>query len=302
LSRYIGVGTYDTQNMLIGKLLNNFEYDPDIIKQQDAILAPISNTIREPDIASASMSMYVASQLTEPVRERHINRFASVREHWYKRYHKTTGYIPQKMIGVDFNYQKHYNHGIELRIFDYFPEEYLKDVINILLLVCQFSMNLPIPDPHEFECYDDQLIESIKDGATGDICDEYVLQLAKIFECEEMYEMHMNIRPDHEHNTMTHHTITHHTSLHDIFQKLSDVLYVSLKDAPFMKRISPEMPRPRITDYNTFMYNLNKNFIVRGDYHDHGIDTDTYTECKPVPNSIPIHTKKKRIGSKCVIS
>ena len=49
--------------------------------------------------------------------------------HYFNKLHKNSPYIPPTTIGYDFNYNKFIKHGIELRIFDSFPEEYLEDII-----------------------------------------------------------------------------------------------------------------------------------------------------------------------------
>nr|XP_012556004.1 serine-rich adhesin for platelets-like [Hydra vulgaris] len=138
ISRYISVGTYDTNTMPEGKLLDTFEYDNDNGSEN-------------------------------------IGR-------WYKKYHKKSAYNAQKMIGLDVNYHKHYNHGIELRFFDYFPEEYLASVINTLLLVCQKSMLKKFPPVSGSECYDDQICKCVNDGFSATINKDYLLELAKLFD------------------------------------------------------------------------------------------------------------------------
>lgn len=64
---------------------------------------------------------------------------------WYKVYHETSAYNSLTQIGMDINYRKHYNHGIELRIFDWFPEEQLKILIPFLLHVCDLALNKTEP-------------------------------------------------------------------------------------------------------------------------------------------------------------
>ena len=70
VSRYIGLGTYDTDVMTDGKIL----------------LTELSNY---PDYF------------------------------WYNKYHKNSAYNKLEKIGLDINYNKHYNHGIEIRFLDH---------------------------------------------------------------------------------------------------------------------------------------------------------------------------------------
>lgn len=94
-SRYISIGTYDTDSMESGKILN---VEKDTIK------------------------------------------LFSDRNFWYNRLYDNTNYIPCDRIGFDFNYAKHFNSGIEMRIFDYFPEEFIEPIMNFIVLILDQSM------------------------------------------------------------------------------------------------------------------------------------------------------------------
>jgi hypothetical protein len=74
LSRYISIGTYDTDLMETGKILTKKINDMDFTK----------------------------------------NYFW-----WYNRFHNSSVYNKLEEIGYDINFNKHWNHGIELRIFDH---------------------------------------------------------------------------------------------------------------------------------------------------------------------------------------
>lgn len=88
ISRYIGIGTFDTSMMKEGKILTR-----EII-----------------GIRGADMPFW-----------------------WYGRFHAVSAYNGLNKIGLDINYKKHYNHGIELRFFDWFPEEQLEDLLIFLV-------------------------------------------------------------------------------------------------------------------------------------------------------------------------
>jgi hypothetical protein len=93
MSRYIGLGTYDTRTMKRGKLL------------------------------------------TVDVSE--------VRSSWYKKYHQNSGYNALEKVGLDINFNKHWNHGIEIRFFDWFPEERLSGVLKFLVYLGDISLEKP---------------------------------------------------------------------------------------------------------------------------------------------------------------
>lgn len=60
---------------------------------------------------------------------------------WYSTYHKISGYVALEQIGMDINYKKHYNHGIELRFFDWFPENRLQTLITELVYLCELALD-----------------------------------------------------------------------------------------------------------------------------------------------------------------
>ncbi len=69
VSRYIGIGTYNTDTMIPGKILTQPNYNSNIW--------------------------------------------------WYNKYHEGSAYNKLSEVGLDINFNKHYNHGIELRFFDH---------------------------------------------------------------------------------------------------------------------------------------------------------------------------------------
>jgi hypothetical protein len=101
VSRYIGIGTYDTNAMKPGKIL-----------QIDRKSCPQAK-----------------------------NDFW-----WYTTYTKDSCYVPLEEIGVDINFNKHGAHGIELRFFDWFPEEKLEEIMTILVHVLDVSLKYGCPD------------------------------------------------------------------------------------------------------------------------------------------------------------
>lgn len=95
-SRYVGVGTFDTDTMPEGKLL----------------------TLPRDATAAAGA------------------------DGWYERIYsrETCAYERQAALGLDINYRKHWNHGLELRIFDWFPEALLADTLRLLVWMCDESL------------------------------------------------------------------------------------------------------------------------------------------------------------------
>lgn len=102
ISRYIGIGTYDTVEMPIGKC----------------------NTLPLTEIPATSNEFW-----------------------WYKRYHMTSGYTALETLGMDINFRKHFQHGCELRFFDWFPEERLEELLELLVCLAEASYHFPLAPP-----------------------------------------------------------------------------------------------------------------------------------------------------------
>jgi hypothetical protein len=97
LSRYIGVGTYNTKEMNKGKIL----------------------TI---DASANSLP-------------------------WMQSFYKKSAYESLQTIGLDINFNKHHNHGIEFRIFDWFPEEQLEELLTILVHAADAGLQVQAESP-----------------------------------------------------------------------------------------------------------------------------------------------------------
>jgi hypothetical protein len=120
MSRYIGIGTYDTSAMKEGKILT----------------VPLS------EIRGSAQPFW-----------------------WYTRYHATSGYKALDRIGMDINYRKHYNHGIELRFFDWFPEERLEGLSRFLIYLAECALDRPTAwEPICSETWNDLVIGVLEEG------------------------------------------------------------------------------------------------------------------------------------------
>ena len=121
MSRYIGLGTYDTDAMPEGKIV----------------------TIPVKDLRGSEQPFW-----------------------WYKVYHKTSGYQPLENLGMDINYRKHFLHGIELRIFDWFPEERLQELSEILVYAAQASLlHVNVVEPVMNREWNNLMVGVLREGA-----------------------------------------------------------------------------------------------------------------------------------------
>ena len=139
ISRYIGVGTYNTNTMIKNKIL--------VANIED--VKP-TNVIWWRDIIKAKLK--------------------------YK--------LPDTEIGLDFNFNKHYQSGFEFRLLDGFPIEYLKDVIDILLLICVHALSFnnlsDIKIAQENQIWNDLVVETIIKGYNAHITTKQINEICEL--------------------------------------------------------------------------------------------------------------------------
>jgi hypothetical protein len=188
LSRYIGLGTYDSNKMIKGKMLNDFNY--------------LDNN------------------------------------HWYTKLHENSGYIPPEKIGYDINYNKFTKHGIEIRIFDYFPENYLEDIINFIILVCQYSYYTQIENPLDNELWKDFVIECIKKGSEAKVNYALYCKMKYIFDINHIYCWGPLFESKKDRTVMA------------VLNEIKNHLYENYKEFSICKKMSPNMKQINFIDYN----------------------------------------------------
>jgi len=141
-SRYIGLGTYNTDTMIPGKILHI---------------------------------------------ESEKNHLSDMDYWWFNKYYKISDYTRETNIGVDINFHKHKNHGIEIRIFDHFDERKLKEVLEFLVLILDHSLNKEIESPVRNKAWNDFVYNVILDRNTK-ITEEIKLLYENIFDFKSSYE------------------------------------------------------------------------------------------------------------------
>ena len=120
VSRYIGIGTYDTEAMPEGKIL----------------------TADVPTIRGADQPFW-----------------------WYRRFHETSAYSPLTTIGMDINFRKHHNHGVEIRCLDWFPEQLLPGLLAFFIRLADLSLARPLaPEAPMSETWNDLVVGIMQEG------------------------------------------------------------------------------------------------------------------------------------------
>ncbi len=133
VSRYIGVGTYDTDTMARGKIL----------QVPKSALGPLP---------------------------------------WYDRLYAQTAYKPMDMIGLDLNFNKHWAHGLEIRMFDQMPYDHIKQVLrHIVLLMDMVMSGHTITDPRKDVIWQDMAFSALYEGPRWRITPEQINHMAALF-------------------------------------------------------------------------------------------------------------------------
>ena len=143
ISRYIGLGTYDYNNMPNGKILqkNIDECKPKVTWWRDLI-------------------------------EKNM---------LYK--------LPEKEIGLDFNFKKHYQSGLEFRILDGIPMNILKNVLDIILLLCEHSYHVDVPNSTNNQVWNLLIYISCSRGYRGAIQKNQALEICRIMKIKMEVEV-----------------------------------------------------------------------------------------------------------------
>ena len=154
----------------------------------------------------------------------------------------STPYIPPATIGYDFNYNKFKKHGIELRIFDYFPEEHLEPIMNLIILVCQHSLHSDIPEPTNEKNgeWANLSMKAVRKGSSTKIVYDFYSRLYKVFGIEDpcfLYNRFLKTRA---------------TMLH-VANKLAAGLYKKYSSDTVCKKMSPDMKPVILVDYNSLI-------------------------------------------------
>jgi hypothetical protein len=71
-----------------------------------------------------------------------------------------------KELGMDISYRKHYNHGVEIRFLDWFPEELLKGLLEFYICLADASLEKNLSEEPIFSKeWNHFLVTVLKEGA-----------------------------------------------------------------------------------------------------------------------------------------
>jgi hypothetical protein len=111
----------------------------------------------------------------------------------YGTYNSESCYVGLKKIGLDINFQKHYNHGLELRFLDHMPRVALRNIMNICVYLMDHLLggenegrgdNLrKIRDPHDSSTWKTVVCNALRDGHKGMLSVKEQISFGSVFGC-----------------------------------------------------------------------------------------------------------------------
>lgn len=128
ISRYIGIGTYDTNQMKTGKILQESADNIVVAKEEWG---------------------------------------------WYNRYYQTCGYNRLDKLGMDINFNKHYNHGVEIRFFDFIPHEKYEELCKFIQWLTIISSKKQFANPIYSQDWNDMVICSLTEGPRWELSETH---------------------------------------------------------------------------------------------------------------------------------
>jgi alanine dehydrogenase len=148
--------------------------------------------------------------------------------YWYNQL-KDSPYLINQTIGYDINFNKFKNHGVEIRFFEWFPEEYLIDVANFFVLLAQHSLT---SDTFPFQKinYNSILQGCVQKGFT------YQLSITESNQILE--DLRLPLRMDSP------------VTAYELLSTMSDTLYDYYHDGEIVRLMSPHMKKPCLVHYN----------------------------------------------------
>jgi len=151
--------------------------------------------------------------------------------YWYNQLHDMP-YQINREIGADINFNKFKNHGIEMRFLDWFPEEYLADVMNFFVLLAQHSIILGIISFDKIK-YQHIIKNCVSKGA---IC---------TLSMEESNIILQDLQLK---------TVEHSMTALQLLVYINDILFNTYYNSAVVCQMSPNMKKPVIVSYNWIAY------------------------------------------------
>ena len=108
---------------------------------------------------------------------------------WYNRLYNQINYVKNDNIGFDINFNKFKNHGIELRFFDWFPEEHLEEALTFCVYLLDLSESTKKTEPvQQNQAWNSLMYHAILEGK------DYVLTKEELSVLKKDYKLKVIIK------------------------------------------------------------------------------------------------------------
>jgi hypothetical protein len=111
-------------------------------------------------------------------------------DRWYEQIYDRDicGYNVLPELGMDINYNKHWNHGLEFRIFDWFPESLIPDVMRMLIWMCDEALLAfkqgGIPDPRDDPIWNRVLARTVWNGNSSILSEDELTRFGSVLHAD----------------------------------------------------------------------------------------------------------------------
>jgi hypothetical protein len=109
------------------------------------------------------------------------NHLSNLDYWWFNQYYKNSDYTKEDLIGLDINFHKHKNHGIELRIFDYFHESKLEEAFTFIILLMDHSLHKIIKSPVRNKLWNEYVVD-ILNNRNANLNDQLLIFYKTMFD------------------------------------------------------------------------------------------------------------------------
>lgn len=110
---------------------------------------------------------------------------------WYELLYdrETCAYNRLPALGIDINYNKHWNHGLEFRIFDWFPEALLPELFRMLIWMCDASLECEtVADPLTDPVWNRVMARSVWEGSSAILSSDECMQFGLVLGVRDLVQ------------------------------------------------------------------------------------------------------------------
>jgi len=205
-----------------------------------------------------SLSRYISLQTfdtTRPVNGKLLLQLKPVDPAFWYNQMQDSPYVCNKEIGFDINFNKFKNHGVELRFFDWFPEVYLVEVLNLLILLAQHSHDIyhchsPVVDKAQ---YNSIILGCVKEGFRHTLSATECTMILRDLHLPQA-TMPQATMPQATAEGRDRPLLNMPMSPHYLLSYICNTLYDTYHHGDIVQRMSPHMQRPCLHNYNQEAY------------------------------------------------